>query len=153
MDTCLLPSRVLPACCNTWMGQSTDQVCGSRHTLLSRIVLCAICSAWESRLKRLKEAVMKWSRNEINRLLPILEQISSDLAPVDGKNILVLCSGTGEVAFWLGEMMEQGHVTGFGLVKGAPKKGVRSANRCVCDQSVPKTSAPGACHHWTGLPL
>jgi ubiquinone/menaquinone biosynthesis C-methylase UbiE len=58
---------------------------------------------------------MKWSRGEINRLLPILEQISSDLAPVDGKAILVLCSATGEVAFWLGEMMEQGHVTGLEL--------------------------------------
>jgi ubiquinone/menaquinone biosynthesis C-methylase UbiE len=58
---------------------------------------------------------MKWSRNEINHLLPILERISSDLAPVDGKNILVLCSATGEVAFWLAEMMEQGHVTGLEL--------------------------------------
>ena len=28
---------------------------------------------------------MKWSRSEINHLLPILEQISFDLAPVDGK--------------------------------------------------------------------
>jgi len=58
---------------------------------------------------------MKWSRNEINQLLPILEQISSDLAPVDGKSILVLCSATGEVAFWLAEMMEQGNVTGLEL--------------------------------------
>jgi SAM-dependent methyltransferase len=58
---------------------------------------------------------MKWSRNEINHLLSILEQISADLAPVDGKNILVLCSATGEVAFWLAEMMEQGHVTGLEL--------------------------------------
>lgn len=58
---------------------------------------------------------MRWSRNEVNRLSPILEQLSSDLAPVDGKNILVLCSSTGEVAFWLGEMMERGHVTGMEL--------------------------------------
>ena len=58
---------------------------------------------------------MKWSRSEINQLLPILEQISFDLAPVDGKEILVLCSGTGEVVFWLGEMMEQGNVTGLEL--------------------------------------
>ncbi len=28
---------------------------------------------------------MKWNRNEINRLLPILEQLSFDLAPVDRK--------------------------------------------------------------------
>jgi ubiquinone/menaquinone biosynthesis C-methylase UbiE len=58
---------------------------------------------------------MNWSRSEIERLLPILEQISSDLRPVDGKKILVLCSATGEVAFWLGEMMEQGQVTGLEL--------------------------------------
>lgn len=58
---------------------------------------------------------MKWGRNEIDRLSPILEQVSADLAPVDGKNILVLCSGQGEVAFWLGEMMEQGKVTGLEL--------------------------------------
>jgi SAM-dependent methyltransferase len=58
---------------------------------------------------------MKWSRNEIYHLLPILEQISADLAPIDGKNILVLCSATGEVAFWLAEMMEEGRVTGLEL--------------------------------------
>ncbi len=58
---------------------------------------------------------MKWSRSEIDHLLPILEQVSSDLAPVDGKQILVLCSATGEVAFWLGEMMEHGKVTGVEL--------------------------------------
>lgn len=58
---------------------------------------------------------MKWSRSEIDHLLPILERVSSDLAPVDGKQILVLCSATGEVAFWLGEMMEQGKVTGLEL--------------------------------------
>ncbi len=58
---------------------------------------------------------MKWGRNEIERLSPILEQVSSDLAPMDGKQILVLCSATGELVFWLGEMMEQGMVTGVEL--------------------------------------
>ncbi len=58
---------------------------------------------------------MKWNRGEIDRLSPILEQVSFDLAPVDGKHILVLCSATGEAAFWLGEMMEQGKVTGLEL--------------------------------------
>lgn len=58
---------------------------------------------------------MNWNRNEIERLSPILEQLSADLAPVDGKQVLVLCSATGEVAFWLGEMMEQGKVTGLEL--------------------------------------
>jgi SAM-dependent methyltransferase len=58
---------------------------------------------------------MRWSRSEIERLFPVLEQVSSDLSPVDGKQILVLCSGTGEVAFWLAEMMETGKVTGLEL--------------------------------------
>ena len=58
---------------------------------------------------------MKWSRGEIDLLSPIPEQISSDLSPVDGKSILVLGSTTGEVAFWLGEMMEQGKVIGLEL--------------------------------------
>jgi len=58
---------------------------------------------------------MRWGRTDIDRLSPILEQISADLAPVDGKTIVVLCSGTGEMAFWLGEMMEQGKVTGLEL--------------------------------------
>ena len=56
---------------------------------------------------------MKWGRNEIERLSPILEQLSADLAPVDGKQLLVLCSAMGEVAFRLGEMMEIGRVTGL----------------------------------------
>jgi SAM-dependent methyltransferase len=61
------------------------------------------------------EVIMKWGRNEIERLSPILEQISFDLAPMDSKQILVLCSATGELVFWLGEMMEQGKVTGVEL--------------------------------------
>jgi ubiquinone/menaquinone biosynthesis C-methylase UbiE len=58
---------------------------------------------------------MKWNRNDIDRLSPILEQLSSDLSPVDGKRILVLCSAAGEVAFRLAEMMEIGKVTGLEL--------------------------------------
>jgi len=79
---------------------------------------------------------MKWSRNEINHLLPILEQLSSDLAPVEGKNILVLCSGTGEVAFWLGEMMERGHVIGLELDPKALENARRSAHEMGLDQVV-----------------
>src|SRR4030042_4376790 len=75
---------------------------------------------------------MKWSRNEINRLLPLLEQISSDLAPVDGKNILVVCSDTGEVGFWLGEMMEQGHVVGLELDQEA----LGIAQRSACEMGL-----------------
>lgn len=79
---------------------------------------------------------MKWSRSEINRLLPILEQISADLAPVDGKNILVLCSDTGEVVFWLGEMMEQGHVVGLELDHEALGIAQRSAHEMGLEQMV-----------------
>ena len=58
---------------------------------------------------------MKWNRSELDRLSPILEQVSSDLSPVEGKKILVLGSGAGEVAFRLAEMMETGKVTGLEL--------------------------------------
>lgn len=58
---------------------------------------------------------MKWNRSEIDRLSPILEQMSFDLSPVDGKRILVLCSAAGEVALRLAEMMETGKVTGLEL--------------------------------------
>ena len=79
---------------------------------------------------------MKWSRSEINRLLPILEQLSSDLAPLDGKNILVLCSDTGEVVFWLGEMMEQGHVVGLELDQEALGIAKRSVHEMGLEQMV-----------------
>ena len=58
---------------------------------------------------------MKWNRSEIDRLSTILEQMSSDLVPVDGKRILVLCSAAGEMAFRLAEMMESGKVMGMEL--------------------------------------
>lgn len=54
---------------------------------------------------------MRWNRSEIDRLSPLLERISTDLAPVDGKRILVLGSAAGEMAFRLAEMMETGKVT------------------------------------------
>jgi SAM-dependent methyltransferase len=70
---------------------------------------------------------MKWHRAELDRLFPVLEQISADLYPVDGKNILVLCSGMGEVVFWLAEMMETGMVTGLELDPDSLEIGRRSA--------------------------
>jgi len=79
---------------------------------------------------------MKWSRNEINLLLPILEQVSSDLTPVDGKKILVLCSATGEVAFWLAEMMEKGQVTGLELDPESLDIARRSAHEMGLEQVV-----------------
>ncbi len=48
-------------------------------------------------------------------LSPVLERFESDLKPLEGKNILVLCSAGGDVAFWLASRMKQGKVTGIEL--------------------------------------
>lgn len=58
---------------------------------------------------------MKWSRVEIEKLSPILEKVQVDLAPLEGKSILVLCSAAGDVALWLGEGMKYGQVVGLEL--------------------------------------
>ncbi len=58
---------------------------------------------------------MKWTQNEIEMLSPILEPIHQDLAPLDGKSILVLCSAGGDVAFWLAERLKQGRIVGLEL--------------------------------------
>jgi ubiquinone/menaquinone biosynthesis C-methylase UbiE len=79
---------------------------------------------------------MKWGRTEIELLFPILEQVSADLAPVDGKQILVLCSATGELAFWLGEMMEQGKVTGVELDRESLEIARRAAHEMGLESTV-----------------
>lgn len=58
---------------------------------------------------------MKWNQSEIEVLSLILERIYTDLAPLEGKSILVLCSAGGEVALWLGERMKTGKVIGLEL--------------------------------------
>ena len=88
---------------------------------------------------------MKWSRSELDHLLPILEQLSSDLAPVDGKRILVLCSATGEVAFWLGEMMEQGKVTGLELDRESIDIARRAAHEMGLESVVEFQAAEKQC--------
>ncbi|NJD60223.1 MAG: hypothetical protein C3F13_03635 [Anaerolineales bacterium] len=79
---------------------------------------------------------MKWNRNEIDRLSPILEQLSADLAPVDGKRILVVCSAGGEVAIRLAEMMEVGKVTGLELDPEALELSRRAAHEMGLDGMV-----------------
>ncbi len=79
---------------------------------------------------------MKWTRSEIDRLSPILEQLSSDLVPVDGKQILVLCSAAGEVAFRLAEMMESGKVTGMELDQEALEISRRAAHEIGLENMV-----------------
>jgi len=58
---------------------------------------------------------MKWNREEIEKLSPILEQMQAYLEPLDGKSILVLCSAAGDVAFRLGERTKNGLVAGLEL--------------------------------------
>ena len=79
---------------------------------------------------------MKWNRSEIDYLSPILEQIASDLGPVEGKKLLVLCSASGEVALRLAEMMEFGHVTGLELDPEALEIARRSAHEMGLDDLV-----------------
>ena len=71
---------------------------------------------------------MKWNRSEIDRLSPILEQLSFDLSPIDGKRILVLCSAAGDVAMRLAEMMETGKVTGLEMDKESLELARRSGH-------------------------
>jgi len=50
---------------------------------------------------------------KIALLSPVLERFETDLKPLDGKNILVLCSAGGDVAFWLARRMKQGKIVGI----------------------------------------
>jgi SAM-dependent methyltransferase len=61
---------------------------------------------------------MKWTQNEIELLSPVLDQIQTDLQPLDNKDILVLCSAGGDVALWLARKLNQGRVTGLELDQG-----------------------------------
>jgi len=56
-----------------------------------------------------------WSEQELRILTPILEHIGHEIAPLDGKRILVLCSAAGDVAFWLAERMTSGKIVGLEL--------------------------------------
>jgi ubiquinone/menaquinone biosynthesis C-methylase UbiE len=59
-----------------------------------------------------------WTKGEIERLSAIvLERIYEDLKPLNSKKILVLCSGEGDVAFWLAGKEEdfRGEIVGLEL--------------------------------------
>lgn len=58
---------------------------------------------------------MNWTQNEIALLSPVLQRFEIDFKPLDGKNILVLCSAGGDVAFWLASRMKHGKVVGIEL--------------------------------------
>jgi ubiquinone/menaquinone biosynthesis C-methylase UbiE len=57
-----------------------------------------------------------WSEEEFAKLEGILSKIAAELEPLPGKEVLVLCSGAGEVVLWLGRRMERnGRVVGLDL--------------------------------------
>lgn len=59
---------------------------------------------------------MRWDQKEIEELSGILEQIHEDLAPLEGKRVLVLCSAEGDAALWLGKRVgNNGKVIGLDL--------------------------------------
>jgi SAM-dependent methyltransferase len=72
---------------------------------------------------------MQWSLSEIEELSPILDRIKTELEPLDGKNIVVLCSAAGEVPFWLAKSMTQGHILGLELNRELLKAAQLSAEK------------------------
>ena len=70
---------------------------------------------------------MKWLSSEIKALSSILYQIQTDLEPLDGKSILVLCSAAGEIPFWFAEKMTHGHILGVELNSELLEASQRSA--------------------------
>lgn len=58
----------------------------------------------------------KWNEEELTELEGILRRLEAELEPLPGKEVLVLCSGGGEIALWLGKRMEgNGRVVGLDL--------------------------------------
>ncbi len=55
---------------------------------------------------------MNWSGSEIEMLSPVLEKVWEEAELLGDENLLVLCSATGEMAFWLAEKMKAGHIVG-----------------------------------------
>ncbi len=69
----------------------------------------------------------QWSEEEIEKLSGvILEKIYEDLKPLNEKKILVLCSGEGDVAFWLIERTKDfiGEVIGLELEDKCLKRSI-----------------------------
>src|SRR5512143_1510589 len=70
---------------------------------------------------------MKWSVEEIKRLSPLLDEVEAELEPLEGKDLLVLCSAGGEMAFRLAEKMRRGRVVGVELDRGLLEAARKSA--------------------------
>lgn len=58
---------------------------------------------------------MRWTKSDLERLAPILQQIENDLTPLAGRQVLVLCSAAGELVFRLAQKVGNGKVTGVEL--------------------------------------
>ncbi|NIA25035.1 MAG: methyltransferase domain-containing protein [Gammaproteobacteria bacterium] len=56
-----------------------------------------------------------WAKTERELLSPVVETILADLEPLVGKQILVLCSASGEVAFRIADRVGAGEVLGLQL--------------------------------------
>jgi ubiquinone/menaquinone biosynthesis C-methylase UbiE len=58
---------------------------------------------------------MRWTLDEIRMLMPLLERLAMDIGPLENRDILVLCSAAGDLAFWLEQRMKTGKVKGLEL--------------------------------------
>jgi ubiquinone/menaquinone biosynthesis C-methylase UbiE len=58
---------------------------------------------------------MRWTLDEIGTLMPLVERLAVDIGPLENRDILVLCSAAGDLAFWLGKKMKAGKVKGLEL--------------------------------------
>lgn len=59
---------------------------------------------------------MEWNKEELGQLESILQRIAGELAPLPGKEIVVLCCREGQVPLWLGRQMAgRGRVVGLDL--------------------------------------
>lgn len=59
-----------------------------------------------------------WTDDDLNQVEPILRTIERDLSPLPGKDVLVLCCGSGQMAVRLGKKMGgTGKVVGLDLSK------------------------------------
>jgi ubiquinone/menaquinone biosynthesis C-methylase UbiE len=57
-----------------------------------------------------------WTDDDLNQLEPILRTIERDLYPLPGKDVLILCCGSGQMALRLGKKMDgAGKVVGLDL--------------------------------------
>jgi ubiquinone/menaquinone biosynthesis C-methylase UbiE len=62
---------------------------------------------------------MSWTAAELEQLSPIFQQILDDLPHQPSAQVLMLCSGRGQITFWLAELLPTTSFTGLELDRGA----------------------------------